>query len=235
MHGTIQRRTIIIVAVTLVGLYLVTMPHERLPRGGDFTSWSQFKETLSKNIHLGLDLRGGTHLVMQVQANDAIKSETDKRTDDAKAKLQEKGWPFVDVKTSTDEITITVPDSSRNADIIDELKKNFNQNTLGGQGWNAREVGSSLVFKLRQEEQNRLREKATDQAMLIIENRINAFGVTEPTIQRHGANDQYQILLQMPGIDDPDRVKDTLKADSKLELKPVAKNSQLPYPSKEAA
>ncbi len=235
MRGTIQRRTIIILAVTLVGLYLVVMPHDRLPAAADFSSWSQFKDTLSKNIHLGLDLRGGTHLVMQVQANDVIKSVVDKSAEAAKAKLQEKSWPFNDVKAATDEVTITLPDSTHNADIIDELKRNFNQNTLSGQGWTSREVGSSITFKLQQEEQNRLREKATDQAMQIIENRINAFGVAEPTIQRHGANDQYQILLQMPGIDDPERVKNTLNADSNLELKPVVKNSQLPYSTKEAA
>ena len=235
MRGIIQRRTIIILAVTLIGLYLVAMPHDRWPAGADFSSWSRFKETLSTNIHLGLDLRGGTHLVMQVQANDVIKSVADKSAEAAKAKLQEKSWPFNEVKAGIDEITITLPDSTHNADIIDELKRNFNQNTLSGQGWNSREVGAGIVFKLQQDEQNRLKEKATDQAMQIIENRINAFGVTEPTIQRHGSTDQYQILLQMPGIDEPERIKNLLNADSNLELRPVVKNSQMPYTTKESA
>ncbi|PYP86824.1 MAG: protein translocase subunit SecD [Blastocatellia bacterium AA13] len=235
MRGTIQRRTIIIVAVTLVSLYLVVMPHDRWPGASDFTSWSTFKGTLSKNIHLGLDLRGGTHLVMQVQANDVIKAIATKSAEAAKAKLQEKGWSFNDVKVALDEVTITVPESTHNADIIDELKRDFNQNTLSGQGWTNREVGNSIIFKLLQDEENRLREKATDQAMQIIDNRINAFGIAENTLQRHGANDQYQILLQMPGNDDPERIKNTLNADSNLELKPVPKSAQLSYPTKEAA
>jgi preprotein translocase subunit SecD len=236
MRSRIRNRTIIILIVTLLGLYLVFMPHQRRPGLKDFTSWSQIKQNLSTNIHLGLDLRGGTHLVMQVQANDAIKTYTEKNVEAAKAKLQEKGWPFNEIKaTGIDEITITVPDRSHNSDIIDELKNDFNNLMPGGRGWSATERGNEIVFKLDQSVQNEIRDRATEQAKQIIENRINAFGVAEPTIQRHGANNQYQILLQMPGIDDPERVKNTLNADSNLELKPVAKNTQIPYPTKEAA
>jgi preprotein translocase subunit SecD len=59
--------------------------------------------------------------------------------------------------------------------------------------------------------------------------------VTEPTIQRHGGEGTYQILIQMPGVDDPERVKNTLNADSNLELKLAAKGTQIPYPTKEGA
>jgi preprotein translocase subunit SecD len=236
MRSKVRNRAIIILIVTLLGLYLVFMPHHHKPGLKDFTSWSQIKQNLSANIHLGLDLRGGTHLVMQVQANDAIKTYTEKNVEAAKAKLQEKGWPFNEIKaTGIDEITITVPDRSHNSDIVDELKNDFNNLMPGGRGWSASERGNEIVFKLDQSVQNEIRDRATEQAKQIIENRINAFGVAEPTIQRHGANSQYQILLQMPGIDDPERVKNTLNADSNLELKPVAKNTQIPYPTKEAA
>ena len=70
MGAKIQRRAILIVIVTIVGLYIVLLPHDRLPGANDFTSWTQAKANLSKNIHLGLDLRGGTHLLMQVKANE---------------------------------------------------------------------------------------------------------------------------------------------------------------------
>jgi len=83
--------------------------------------------------------------------------------------------------------------------------------------------------------QNLLRDRATDQAKAIIENRVNAFGVTEPTIQRQGGEGTYQIVIQMPGVDDPERIKNTLNADSNLELKLVAKGTQIPYTTKEAA
>ena len=195
---------------------------------------TQVKANLSKNIHLGLDLRGGAHLVMQVQANDYIKSMTDKNVEVAKKTLNEKQLSFNDVKATGDpktpiDITITVPDRSKNSDIISELNGQF------GSGWKASEIGNTIVYKLDQTEQNSLRDRATDQAMQIIDNRINAFGVAESTIQRQGSNDQYEILLEMPGVDDLERVKATLNAESHLELDAVAKGTQIPYPTEEAA
>lgn len=236
MRGKIQQRVIIILIVTLVGLYLVVMPRGRMPGKADFTSWSQFKANLSDNIHLGLDLRGGSSLVMQVQANDAIKTLTVKNVEVAKNKLQEKSWLVNEVKAEGfDKIVISVPDTSKNSDIILELENDFNGLMPSGRGWSSQEVGNNITFTLAQEEQNELRERATEQAKQIIQNRIDAFGVAEPNIQRHGGTGSYQILLQMPGMNEPDRVKDTLNADSNLELKPVAKSTQIPYATKEAA
>jgi preprotein translocase subunit SecD len=232
MGAKIQRRAILIFAVTIAGLYIVLLPHDRLPGGKDFTSLTQVRANLSKNIHLGLDLRGGSHLVMQVKADDVIEQITQKNIEVAKHTLNEKDWKFNDLKqTGKDEITITVPDRSKNSDIISQLNTDF------GSGWKASEIGNTITYKLDQTEQNGLRERATAQAMQIIDNRINAFGVAESTIQRQGSNDQYEILLEMPGVDDPERVKATLNAESHLDLKPVAKGTQNspPYPTEEAA
>ena len=212
---------------------MVLMPHGRRPATKDFTSWSRIKQNLSSNIHLGLDLRGGTHLVMQVQADDVIKDITAKNVEAAKSKLQEKGDPFNDIKaTGDDEIEITVPDTTKNDDIIGELDAEFNKSRSD---WKADQRGNTIVYKLSDTAKTELKDDATTRAEQIIEYRINEFGVTEPTIQRQGASDQYKILLQMPGIDDPERVKNTLNADSKLELKGVVKSTDLPYDKKDAA
>src|SRR5215471_5679090 len=236
MKKRIQRRAIAILIVTIASLYLVFLPHNRKPTGKDFTSWSQIRENLTKNISLGLDLRGGSHLVMQVQTDKVISDYTNKNVDEAKNVLQNKGWPFSDVKaTAVDQITLSVPDRSHNSDIIGELKPDFNNLIPGGTGWSANEIGNTIVFKLDQTQQNTLRDRATEMAKTIIENRVNAFGVTESTIQRVGSNDQYQILLEMPGIDDPERVKNTLNADSTLEIRSVAKGPQTQYPTRDAA
>jgi preprotein translocase subunit SecD len=238
MRKDIRNRTIIIVLVTLVGLYLVLMPSvkERWPNGKDFTSWSQIKENLSNNINLGLDLRGGSHLVMQVQTNDVIKAITEKNVEAAEAKLKAKGWPYNEIKaTGVDEITITLPDRTRAADIINELEAEFNSHTTEARGWTGSEKGNTIVFKFAEDAQNKERERATMLAKEIIDKRVNEFGVKEPIVQRHGGEGRYQILIQMPGVDDPERVKNTLNADSNLELKLVAKGTELPYPTKEAA
>ena len=229
MQRKIRIRTLLIVLVTLAGLAVVFKPHHK-PEVKDFTSWSQIKQNLSENIHLGLDLRGGSHLVMQVQTDEVIKKVTERNIEAGKSKLQEKNLPVTEIKyDGPGKIVVTVPDSSKNSDIVSELRADF------GQGWSLDERGNSIIATLDEATQNDLRNRATEQAKQIIENRVNAFGVTEPTIQRHGGEGTYQILIQMPGVDDPERVKNTLNADSNLELKLVAKGTQIPYPTKEAA
>lgn len=229
MQRKIRTRVLVILLVTLGSVAIIFRPHHK-PTIKDFTSWSQIKQNLAENIHLGLDLRGGSHLVMQVQTDEVIKKVTERNVEAAKAKLQEKNLPFTEITyDAPGRITATVPDNTKNSDIVAELTTDF------GQGWTVDERGNSLIATLDEVTQNGLRERATEQAMAIIENRVNAYGVTEPTIQRHGGEGTYQILIQMPGVDDPDRVKNTLNADSNLELRLVAKSTQIPYPTKEEA
>jgi len=229
MQSKIRNRAIIILVVTLAGLGVVLKPHHK-PTVRDFTNWSQIKTSLSENINLGLDLRGGSHLVMQVQTDEVIQKLTQRNAESARGRLQEKNLPFTDVNGDTPgKVVVNVPDSTRNSDIVRELESDF------GQGWQVSERGNSIIAALDDTTQNQLRERATEQAKAIVENRVNAFGVTEPTIQRQGGEGTYQIVIQMPGVDDPERVKNTLNADSNLELKLVAKGTQIPYPTKEAA
>jgi len=229
MQKKISTRAIIILIVTIAGIVVVFRPHHK-PTARDFTSWSQIKSNLADNIHLGLDLKGGSHLVLQVQTDEVIRKITQQNVESAKNKLKEKNFPFNEVKDEgVGRIVVSVPDNTHNSDIVSELRSDF------GQDWTIDERGNSIIATLDDAKQNDLRERATDQAKAIIENRVNAFGVTEPTIQRHGGQGTYQILVQMPGVDDPERVKNTLNADSNLELKLVAKNTTIPYPTKEAA
>jgi preprotein translocase subunit SecD len=92
--------------------------------------------------------------------------------------------------------------------------------------------GKNVIFIMSSEYALDLRNRATDQAKQIIENRVNAFGVSEPTIQRHGPATDYQILVQLPGVDDPERVKNLIRAESRLELRLVTEG---PFASEEAA
>lgn len=229
MKRKIKIRALIILGVTVLGLGIVFWPHHKLGVK-DFTSWSQIKQNLSENIHLGLDLRGGSHLVMQVQTDEVIQKVTQRNAEVARAKLQEKNLPFTSVNGDTPgRVVVDAADNAKNSDIVRELESDF------GSDWTVNDKGNSVTASLSESKQNELREKATQQAMAIIENRVNAFGVTEPTIQRQGGEGTYQIVIQMPGVDDPERIKNTLNADSNLELRLVAKGTQVPYPTKEAA
>ena len=228
MHSKIRNRVIIILVVTIAGLAIVFKPHHK-PGVKDFTSWTQIKQNLSENIHLGLDLRGGSHLVMQVQTDEVIQQVTQRNADVARAKLQEKNLPFTNINGDTPgKVVVEVSDTAKNSDIVREIESDLLE-------WSVGEKGNSITASLSETKQNEMREKATQQAMAIIDNRVNAFGVTEPTIQRQGGEGTYQIVIQMPGVDDPDRIKNTLNADSNLELKLVAKGTQVPYPTKEQA
>src|SRR5262249_55875902 len=147
-----------------------------------------------------------------------------------KKQTQEKNLPFEEVRDDgVGRIVVTTPDSTKDSDIVAELKSDF------GPGWSVDEHGKTVVATMDEAAQNEQRDRATDMAKTIIENRVNAFGVTEPTVQRQGGQGTYQILVQMPGVDDPERVKNTLNADSNLELKLVAKGTQVPFPTKDAA
>src|SRR3712207_37948 len=92
---------------------------------------------------------------------------------------------------------------------------------------------------MRDAAKDALGDRAVEDALRIIETRINAIGVAEPTLQRHGAENSRQILLQMPGIDDPERVKQMIVGESRLELmKVVSPPNPSPmqtYPTREAA
>src|SRR3954452_23349712 len=129
MGKKIRNRMLIILLVTLAGLAVVFKPHHKLTVQ-DFASWSQIKQNLGENIHLGLDLKGGSHLVMQVQVDDVLKKLTQRNAESAKTRLQQKNLPFTDVKAEgINQVAITVPDASKNGDIVREVENDF------GQGW----------------------------------------------------------------------------------------------------
>jgi len=231
MGKKIRTRALIIIAVTLLGLFLIFRPHHKIT-AQDFTSWSQIKANLAENIHLGLDLKGGSHLVLGVQVDEAIKKRTEKNVETVRAKLQEKNLPATEVKIQgINQVVVTVPDSTRNSDIVREIENNL------GSGWSVSDRTTTITATLDDAAANQLRESATEQAKQTIENRVNAFGVTEPLVARQGGEGTYQILVQMPGVDDSERVKNTLNADSSLELRLLAKGTKTstPYPTKETA
>lgn len=239
MKKNLRIRTIVILVVTLASLWAIFMPHNRRPALADVTSFDRVKENLSNNIHLGLDLKGGIHLVMQVQAEEAVQTNVKANAETAVKILGEKGIPIngepvADPVNHT--IAIKVADAARAQEAADELAKDFNSTTIYGTGWSTDVAGDTITFELASDEARRIRETAHQQAINIIHNRIDQFGVAEPVVTATGAPEDHQILLQLPGVDDPERVKKLLQAESKLELRPVVGDSRMGvYPTPEAA
>lgn len=239
MKKNLGIRAIVILVVTLVSVLAVVLPHNRRPAVADFTNWGQIKQNLVNNVHLGLDLRGGIHLVMQVQAEEAVQAHVKANAEQATKLLADKGIqqngdPTIDAANHT--ITVNLQDASKAQEASDDLLKDFNNTTIDGRGWSSSVNGGTITFSLSNEEARQIRQSAHQQAMTIVDNRVNQFGVAESVVTATGAPEDYQILLQLPGVDDPERVKKLLQAESNLELRPVVGDARMGgYPTADAA
>jgi preprotein translocase subunit SecD len=215
---SLLHRTIIIAIVTLAGLYLVIGPRRR-PTLRDFT-WSGIKASLASNIHLGLDLQGGSHLVMRVKTEEYLKRLTEESYTAAHQTAKDAGFEIKDGRPETSggnyRIVLDAADASKVNEIKDAIEKKVE--LADTSVWTYSASGGQMSWTMTPTAQRVLADNATTQALNIIDSRINQLGITEPTLQTHGAQSAHQILLQMPGVQDPERVKDILKGESRLEL-----------------
>ena len=187
-------------------------------------------DAVTDHIHLGLDLKGGTHLILQVHVNDAISVDAQNAIEVLKQQFRSKKIDYADIsqtdsQNNPDRITIKgVQPSSRN-DLLSIVKDRLPEYDITGGAqdtWN---------LSMRPSNLSDMKNRAVNQAIETIRSRIDQLGVSEPTIEEHGLG-QYQILVQLPGVDDPGHVKDIMQSTAMLEIK-----QQLggPYPSEQAA
>jgi preprotein translocase subunit SecD len=186
---------------------------------------------MTNRIHLGLDLRGGTHLILQVQVNDAVNIDSDNAVETLKEQLNKRKVAFADIskpdpQNSPDKVVLkgVSPDGRKDLlDVVSERLPEYNLSSGADNTW---------TLTMKPQMLSDVKNKAVTQAIETIRNRIDALGVSEPTIQEHGGGGQYQILVQLPGVDDPGRVKDIMQSTAMLEIKQVLGG---PYPSQQAA
>lgn len=212
------QRIILITIVTLVGLYLVIGPRHR-PKLSDF-SWSGIKRNLASNIKLGLDLKGGSHLVMRVKVEDYLKWITQNNATAAATVAKDAGFEIKqarpDIGGGNYRVVLEPADMSKASEIKAAVEQKVE---LGDSSmWSYTTSGNEMSWSLTSAAQRLLAQNATQQALNVIDGRINSLGVAEPTLQTHGAENSHQILLQMPGVQDPERVKRLLVLESRLEL-----------------
>jgi preprotein translocase subunit SecD len=194
------------------------------------TSAADLKSNFAHQIKLGLDLQGGTHLILQVQVQEAIAQETDQTVDRLTNQLRAKNIRYDEVRRVDDThiVVRNVPSDqlSEFRDLVAaQLQNSWDMAPTAGEP-------SSYTLTLRQSAIAAIQEQTMQQSLETIERRINALGLTEPTIQLHGRKDN-EILVQLPGEGDPSRAKAVIQAGGQLELKLVEDPS--PYPSQTAA
>jgi preprotein translocase subunit SecD len=198
--------------------------------------WDGIKQNLADNIALGLDLKGGTHLILQVQVQDSLKSEADLTIERIKTRLVRAKIAYTSLRRNEPgsieeadsiEIQLQGTPTDRVSDvrsILDEEAPLWLASSTGG---------SSFALTLRPSELLRLKAETLQQSMSTIENRINGLGLTEPVIQQHGrAEAEHEILVQLPGVSDPARVMNLLQMSAQLEIKLVVGG---PYATPEQA
>jgi len=191
------------------------------------TSVAQVKDNFSKQIKLGLDLQGGTHLVLQVQVQEAIAQETDTTVDRLTTLLRSKNIHYDEVRRNDDtHILVRNIDPSQVSEFRDLVTQQYNN------VWDlARAAGdpNGYTLTLRPGAIAQIQESTMTQTLETIARRINALGLTEPTIQPRGGRNANEILVQLPGVGDPAEAMGVIQAGGQLELRLV--RDPVTYPS----
>jgi preprotein translocase subunit SecD len=212
MNPNLKWKSLFILAVILFCIYFL-LGYPVFP-----TSVAQVKANFSKQIKLGLDLQGGTHLILQVQVQEAIAQETDTTVDRVTTLLRSKNIHYDEVRR-VDDTHILVrnvdpPQLSQFRDAITQQYNNWDMAPTAGDP-----TGYTLTLKNAAITQ--IQETTMTQSLETIERRINVLGLTEPTIQPRGGRNANEILVQLPGEGDPTRAKEVIQAGGQLELKLV--------------
>jgi preprotein translocase subunit SecD len=223
MTKNLLYRLLIIVGITLIFLFgMFGIPKSFSGQG--------LLAALTDHIHLGLDLKGGTHLILQVQVNDAVNVVAQNAMEVLKDQLRNRKIDYSDIsqpdqQNNPDHLVVKGLQPASRSDLLSIVQERLPEfDVTGGpnNSWNLSMKPSALTD---------LKNKAVTQAIDTIRNRIDALGVSEPTIEEHGLG-QYQILVQLPGVDDSGRVKDIMQSTAMLEIKQSLGG---PYPSEQAA
>jgi preprotein translocase subunit SecD len=192
MKKGLQWKAILVVAVLALAIFLAYPPKDK--------------------IKLGLDLKGGVHLVLQVLTEDAVNIATDQEIARLQELFKEKNISF---QTTAKErpgrfvFSGTAADQEvKTRDLIDKY----------AQEWDCAFTGDRLTLVLKAQVVQDLKGKAVEQVKETIRNRIDKFGVAEPLIQKQGAE---RIVVELPGVSEPERVKDLIKVTAVLEWKLV--------------
>ncbi len=190
---------------------------------------------LSEEIKLGLDLRGGIHMVVQVRADNALDAELDSVRDNVETLVQE-------IENSTGKVvrqglTVVLSDVSNQSeveDILDPYTPAYNYSKT------VRDGRAGYTMRMSASYDRQIRRETVTQARQIIERRVDQYGVAEPSISVYGGGDSVvedQIIIELPGVDDPSRVRSLIQDTGRLDIKLVhpEQDKAGPFPSEEAA
>jgi preprotein translocase subunit SecD len=214
MKKNLKNKIALIVAVVVIFVYGIF----GVPSG---ITGNALKESLTKRIHLGLDLRGGAHLILQVEVQEAVSAETDNTVGRIQQDLKTANLNFSQVYKPDPEnrpqtIRVEGTSSDKASDVRSALEGKYaNEYDVSGGG-----ADSSFTLTMKPMIETALEKKTVQQAIETIRDRVDTLGVSEPVIQEYGLGDN-QILVELPGIDDLDRVMYIIQSTARLEIHAV--------------
>jgi preprotein translocase subunit SecD len=209
----LKNKIALIVAVLVVCVYGII----GVPSG---VTGKALTEAMTKRIHLGLDLRGGAHLILQVVVAEAVSAETDNTVGRIQQDLKTANLTFSQIykpdpaKPALIRVEGTVPGKAGDVRAALEGKYSGEYDVTGGGADN------SFTLTMKAPVVTALEKKTVQQAIETIRDRVDSLGVSEPVIQEYGLGDN-QILVELPGIDDLDRVKSIIQSTARLEIHAV--------------
>jgi preprotein translocase subunit SecD len=223
MKKNLNSKIALIVAILVVFIYGIF----GVPSG---FSGKALMESMTKRIHLGLDLRGGAHLILQVVVSEAINSETDNTVGLIQQNLKKANLSFTQVykpdpnKPQLIKIEGVAPSSSSAVRSILDNKFSTQYDLSGGSD-------NSFILTMKPSEEQALEKVTVQRSIETIRDRVDTLGVSEPQIQEYGLG-KNQILVELPGIDDLERVKSIIQSTARLEIHAVVGG---PYQDETAA
>ena len=224
MKKNLKNQILLIIAVLVVCLYGIF----GVPSG---VSGKDLLGAMSKRIHLGLDLRGGAHLILQVQVSDAVNDETDNTVQDIQQNMKKANLTFSQVykpdPKKPDVIRVEGVSPAQSATVsslLDGTRYSDEYDVSEGSD-------NSWTLTMKPLFERNLEQRTVQEAISTITDRVDSLGVTEPQIAPYGLG-ANQILVELPGISDLDEVKSIIKSTARLEIHAVVGG---PFPSEQAA
>ncbi len=225
MKKNVKVRSVVIVATILLCVFgIIGFPK----------SMAELKQNFSDNIRLGLDLKGGSHLVMTVQVQDAVKADAEQSMERLKEDLKKQNitWASMDVNepqsvADANKVDLTikgVPITQTAAfrSVVSERYPTYILTAVNS---------TDYTMRLRPTDLSSLEKDTVQRTMDTIGNRIDQLGLAEKAVQQYGGGSDDQILVQLPGVDDPARVKELIGTAAVLEIDDVKDG---PFSSRDA-
>jgi preprotein translocase subunit SecD len=217
MTKSIKIRTAITVIICLVTLYfLVPSFISEIP-----SPWNDYFP--KEKIHLGLDLQGGMHLVLEVDAEKALESMMERMSNDIKETLMENKVRFRKIERAKGAtISLELTESSGKNTLEKILNEQYPDLEIASSS--PRDGGQLVNLKIKDKRALDLKKLTIEHSLETIRNRVDQFGIAEPEIIPEGDN---RILIQLPGIKDPERAKNLIGKTALLEFKIVDDDNSL--------